>query len=146
MIYIKTFNLKKSLFNKKNTDEEINKFCDSVNIIENGIKVTNEGVIVIQYMDKDLGFKDEYHEEVLNSNISNLKEKLIRAKINLIIAIKKVNAQIGTGEERAEAILHKQKCKFTIDKILNDIQINEEVAADIAENGLDGLHVPEEIE
>lgn len=139
MIYIKTFNIVGSFFNKKATDKEINAFCDSVNVIENGIKITNSGIVSIQYMNKDLGFKDEYHQEVLESNISNLKEKLIRAKINLIIAEKRVNIGGGTDKERAENLIQKQKCQHTVDSIINDIKIHEEVATELHELGLSGM-------
>lgn len=139
MIYIKTFNITGSFFNKASTDKEINNFCDSVNVIENGIKITNNGIMTIQYMAKDLGFRDEYHLEVLESNISNLKEKLIRAKINLIIATKRVDMHAGTDKERAENILQKEKCKHSVDAILNDIKVHEEVACELQERGLSSM-------
>ena len=139
MIYIKTFNITGSFFNKAATDKEINKFCDSVNVIENGIKITNNGVMTIQYMAKDLGFRDEYHVEVLESNISSLKEKLIRARINQIIATKRVDIGGGTDKEQAEDRIDKMKCEATVNKIINDIKIHEEVVEQLRENGLSSL-------
>lgn len=136
--------LKIKIFKSGVSDEEINKFMQSVDVLEflkdggavsEPYQLAPNGDYIFKYIDKGVGLTKEYHEERLKDQISSLMAKRLQAGLNLRHAIAVDKAHRGGKLKQLKAAENLAACEREVENIDFDIQSKKGLLEELKAHG-----------
>ncbi len=130
MLKIKTFKL------GTDSDDEINKFINSVDTLEDGLKFCLDGVLAIKYVDKGLNGTKEYYVERAKERLASVMAERVQAELNLIKARREADAKRGGVAKQHATLQFVSDCEANIEGKEEEILVQTKLIEDIENDRL----------